>query len=162
MIDLSIDLKQDQFLQDMKSWAGDLFNNSAVRWINYKKFKDKSNTAYIHFWSPADKQKFMAFVRSKQFDQNNKYVPLTNECIFNLKEDDINRPNAINFRTPLTQSTRELVNEGRKLVKKKIIDKCTLMNGYVYIKLKSQSKMILIESVERLAAMTESLLMDLD
>jgi hypothetical protein len=158
VVDLSLKLTKEQFIEDMKEWAGDLLRDSVIKWVNFRKYKNISSTAYLHFWHCSDKEKFMMFVRAKQFDNNNKYTPITNDDIFNLDVSDTAKPNAINFRVPLTQTTRAIMNEARKMVKNKVIDKCMLQNGFIFVKLVNQQKKVLIESLEHLTSLNQSAL----
>lgn len=105
-----------QQLQDaLTNWSCNAFDSSRLTKISLPATRDKqSKIAFIQFLSLADKTHFMSFVKSKQKDSTGKYIPILNDDVFVLEEDDIKRGIELNFRSPMTNVNREIFNWLRK------------------------------------------------
>ena len=146
--DIPQHMTKEKFTTDINAWSKNLLAD-----LGHKKLiisrNSKSSTAFIHFWSVRDKFKFMEFIKRNEKDDD-KYIPITNEKVFSLNEDDVSKPAVLHFQTPMTAMNQTIFKEARTYKKHKSIEGCWIMNGSVYIKKNQQKRGTRIDSVKQL------------
>ncbi|CAH1717034.1 unnamed protein product [Chironomus riparius] len=155
-------VNKENFINELSSWSGNIFDHSKIHKLNFNQHKE-SQTAFIHFQNISEKNKLMNFVKQKQTDANDKYIPILGEQILKLQEDDPERMKIIYFQTPLTPFNRQILDQAKKMKKKcKTIKKCWMMKGSIHIKLINQEKAIRLDSIEQLEMLKSSIPMETD
>jgi hypothetical protein len=149
MVNIASSINDQQFLRDLNKWTSNITKDSMA---NYKLFKSKgSQTAILDFSSIILKKRFLDFIKSKQKDNEQKYVPILNEHIFQMQDNDTERANVIEIRTAMTKMNRELFNSARaeRKINKKI-EGIWITNGTVNMRLKDQKKPFQLKSLDHL------------
>lgn len=113
-------LSAQQCQEALAKWSNGVFDPAKVlRFTLPLTRKKDSKIAFIHFASTADKIIFMKFITAKHKDSSGAHVPILNEQLFQLKEDDTKRGIELNFRTPMTSLNQEIFmwlrKEGRRI-----------------------------------------------
>lgn len=149
LVNVSSSINEQNFQRDMNKWTSDVTKDTIA---NFKLFKSKgSQTAVIDFATMLSKKKFLEFIKSKQKDQQQKYIPILNEHIFDMAEDDATRANVIEIRTAMTKVNRELFNKAREERKlNKDIEGIWIANGSVNIRIKNVKKPYQLTSIDHL------------
>jgi hypothetical protein len=146
MVNIAPTVKEDKFMEDMNRWCNNMLKETLLSHSFSSNEKYKSKSAHLHFNTMNDKKKFLNFLKTKQRDANNKFIPVLNENIFTLQDSDVNRANAIEFRTPMTSINREIFNKARKAKKKNAaIEGVWISNGIVKIRLKNKKPVQIID-----------------
>lgn len=150
MVNIAATIDEDKFLEDVNNWCGNILNETLMSHNFSSNPKFKTKAAHLHFNTVAGKMKFLNFVKSKQKDANKKYMPILNEYIFTLKQSDVNRANPVDFRSPMTDTNREVFNLARKVKRKnQMIEGVWMSNGSIKIRI-GKLKPIQIADVEHL------------
>lgn len=147
MINIASTLNEEKFLDDMNKWSNNIIHEtlSSHNFSSNDKFSSKS--AHLNFKSIDAKKKFLKFVSSKQRDSQKKFIPILNENVFTLNETDINRPNQIDFRTPMTATNREAFNLARKARNKnEAIEGVWISNGSIKIRIKKMKPIQIVDT----------------
>ncbi|KAL7046369.1 hypothetical protein ACKWTF_002554 [Chironomus riparius] len=95
MVNIATTINEGKFLEDMNKWSNNILKDTLMshNFSSNEKYKYKS--AHLRFNTSNDKKKFLSFLKTKQKDANNKYIPVLNENIFTLKDSDVNVAKAI-------------------------------------------------------------------
>ncbi|CAG9799289.1 unnamed protein product [Chironomus riparius] len=156
MVNIASTIKEEKFLEDMNKWSNNIIKETLMSHNFSSNAKYKSKSAHLHFNTMNDKKKFLNFLKTKQRDVNKKYIPILNENIFTLQDSDVNRANAIEFRTPMTSINRELFNKARNAKKKNpSIEGVWISNGTMRIRIKDK-KPVQINDIEQLTDLFSS------
>lgn len=158
--DISKQMTKENFVTDINTWSKNLLTELGHRKLILTK-NSKSSTAFIHFWNVREKYRFMDFIKRNE-KQGEKYIPITNEKVFNLKEDDISKPAILHFQTPMTEINQAIFKKARTYKKLKSIENCWIMNGSVFIKRSGQTRGTRIDSIEQLNDIMISIGAELD
>ena len=150
MVNIASTIKEDNFLEDMNKWCNNILKDTLMSHNFSSNEKYKSKSAHSHFNTLNNKKKFLSFLKTKQKDANNKFIPVLNENIFTLKDSDVNRAKAIEFRTPMTYINRVIFNKARDAKKKNAaIEGVWISNGTIKIRMKNK-KPVQINEIEQL------------
>ena len=158
--DIPKHMTKEKFITDINVWTKNLLTDLGHRKLILTK-NSKSGTAFIHFWNVREKYRFMDFVKRNE-KQGEKYIPITNEKVFDLNEDDVNKPTILHFQTPMTEINQAIFKKARTYKKEKIIENCWIMNGSVFIKRNGQTRGTRIDSIKQLNDIMNSIGAELD
>ncbi|KAL7045128.1 hypothetical protein ACKWTF_002153 [Chironomus riparius] len=146
--DIPTHITKENFVANINDWSKNLLENLGYKKLSLTQSK-KSRNAFLHFWSIKDKFQFMEYIKNHQ-KKDEKYVPILNEQVFKLNEDDISKTNTIHFQTPMTKMNQEIFKEARTYKKEKKIESCWMMEGSIFIKKNPQAKGIRVDTIQHL------------
>ena len=161
MLNLPPSITKDKLVESINSWTDNLIKSHSIKRINLVA-KTNKKSAFIHFTTVTDKQLFMDFVKAKRKDGNEKYVPIINEQVFQLEEGDTSKANVIEFQTLMTQTNKQIFDAIRNAKKTNSnIERTWISNGSVFLKLKSQTKSIRIDTLQHFNNISSSVAMEI-
>lgn len=159
MMNLPPSISNEKLIESINNWTGNITKKESINKVNIISKNNKSS-AFIHFSTTTDKQFFMNFVKTKKKIGEN-YVPILNEQIFELADDDTTRANAVEFSPIMTEKNNRITKAIRDAKKKNSnIERSWLSNGSVFLKLKNQQKAIRIDTIQKLDNINSSIAME--
>lgn len=161
MTNLSAAITKEKLTEGIVTWTDNLIKKHSIKKVNLIA-KNKTKKAFIHFTTVTDKLIFMDFVKNKKKDTNDKYIPITNEQIFELEPTDISRANSIEFQAIMTNWNYKISQAIRTAKKNnQNIDKSWIANGSIFLKLKNQTKAVRIDTIEQFENINSSIAMEI-
>ena len=161
MLNLPPSITKEKLIESINSWTNNLIKSHSIRRINLVT-KTNKKSAFIHFTSVTDKQLYMEFVKAKRKDRNEKYIPIINEQVFQLEEGDTSKANIIEFQTLMTPTNKQIFDTIRNAKKTNSnIERTWISNGSVFLKLKSQTKSIRIDTLKHFNNISSSVAMEI-
>jgi len=161
MLNLPPTITKEKLTESINSWTGNLIKNHSIKRINLVA-KSNKKSAFIHFTTVTDKQLFMDFVKAKKKDGNGQYIPIINEQVFQLEDNDTSKANVIEFQTLMTQTNKQIFDAIRNAKKTNSnIEKTWISNGSVFLKMKNQTKSIRIDTLQHFNNISSSMAMEI-
>jgi hypothetical protein len=148
-------LDTDKALAELSNWSNIKLDETAINRAAITTSKNKtSSNLQIDFANINTKARFMRFVKTKQKNENKKYIPILAEHIFGISDTNTARGLELSFRDQFTEVNKKIFNKARD--NKNIFTAVWKSQGYIYCKSLPEDKPIRILSLEHLQLLIKS------